>query len=121
MDDQTPNFEPDEAAAQPAAPRPPVALPAPQPAVARVPLRERVLGLRAVAAVALASVVLGGAGGAALAAAGAGDDDGTSGGRFGPPGQNGVPFQNGQLPNGQTPSGTLPQTTDPDSSDGVGS
>jgi hypothetical protein len=104
MDDQTQNTEIPS----------PTGQPADQPAAARIPLRERVLGLRAVVAVALASVVLGGAGGAALAAAGTGNDDGTGGGRFGPPGQNGVPF-----PNGQQPGSTLPPTTDPDTSDGA--
>lgn len=71
----------------------------------RKPLRDRVLGMRAVAGVAIASVILGGAGGAALGAVSAGVDTNGPGGRggFGGPGGNGQgqqpPGLNGQ--NGQ--------------------
>ena len=59
--------------------------------------RDRVLGLRGVAAVAVASLILGGAGGAALGALSNGADD--DGGRpgFGPGGGPGQ-FQQQQLP-----------------------
>ena len=85
-------------------------------------LRHRVLGLRAVAAVALASLVLGGLGGAALGAVSDGadtDQRGPGGGQFvpGQPGQQdqlpgrGGQFQGG-VPGGQQgglPPGTVPQ------------
>ncbi|WP_067439187.1 hypothetical protein [Nocardioides jensenii] len=66
----------------------------------RRPFKERVLGYRGVAAVALASVILGGTGGAALGAISNGSDDGRGGMRG--PGGNG-PGNFGQLPgqNGQ--------------------
>lgn len=53
-----------------------------------VSFKDRVLGMRAVIAVALASVILGGVGGAALGAISSGSDDGGGGG-FGPPGMGG--------------------------------
>jgi hypothetical protein len=54
------------------------------------PFKDRVLGLRAVAGVALASLILGGAGGAALGAISSGSDD-TTGFRGGPGAFNGGP------------------------------
>jgi hypothetical protein len=59
---------------------------------AKTPFRHRVIGIRGVAAVAVASVILGGAGGAALGAASSGDDNDQQRGR---PGMN-----NGQFPGG---------------------
>lgn len=78
-------------------------------------LRDRVLGLRAVAAVSLASLILGGAGGAVLGAvSNGGETGGPGGGRF-QPGQF-QQGQQGQLP-GQLPPGTAPQQgVQPDSS-----
>jgi hypothetical protein len=81
--------------------------------------RDRVLGIRAVAAVALASLVLGGLGGAVLGAVSAGGEDR----RGGPDGFGGQPGQHGQqappagAPNG-VPPGTSQQDEDvqPDSS-----
>lgn len=76
---------------------------------------DRVVGMRAVAAVALASVLVGGAGGAALGALSNGDDDHRNG-RFGGPmtnfqGPSGLdgnqlppPGMQGQLPPGLPPS-----------------
>ena len=59
---------------------------------------HRVIGMRGVAAVALASVILGGAGGLALGALGDGADaDSDPGGRGGPGGN----FQQGPFPDGQ--------------------
>ncbi|KQZ67201.1 hypothetical protein [Nocardioides sp. Root151] len=98
---------PQESTQQFAAPAP-AAVPA-----ERRPWKDRVLGYRGVAAVALASVILGGAGGAALGAISNGSDDGPGGmrgpggngpGNFGQmPGQNGqqMPGQNGMTPPGQ--------------------
>lgn len=90
-----------------------------EPTTASAPgrLRDRVLGLRAVAAVALAALILGGAGGAALGAISNGADSVTGpGGRGGPGGT----FQQGQLPGGQQggpglapPAGGLPPATAP--------
>ena len=77
---------------------------------------DRVVGMRAVAAVALASVLVGGAGGAALGALSNGDDDRNRNGRFGGPmsnfqGPSGMdgnqmppPGMQGQLPPGLPPS-----------------
>jgi hypothetical protein len=76
----------------------------------KTPFKDRVLGMRAVAGVAAASLILGGAGGAALGVIGSGSDDRTAfrggpGGMFGgpnglPPGMNGQqlspPGMNGQ-------------------------
>lgn len=82
---------------------------APEPAGPR--LRDRVLGLRAVAGVAIASVILGAAGGAALGAVSAGDNGDGAG--VGGPGRNGQPpggqqqFQQGGPP-GQLPPGIPP-------------
>ena len=71
-------------------------------------LRDRVLGLRAVAAVALASLVLGGLGGTALGALSDGEDTdqqrGPGGGQFAP-GQRGQ-LQDDQVP-GQVPNGSF--------------
>ncbi|CAN5377635.1 hypothetical protein BH09ACT12_BH09ACT12_35070 [soil metagenome] len=73
-------------------------------------LRDRVLGIRAVAAVALASLIVGGLGGAALGALSDGadtDQRGPGGGQFVPGQQGQVPGgQQGQLPGGQ--QGQLP-------------
>jgi hypothetical protein len=93
MDENTQNDSP---APEPAAPLVPQDLPDPATSdttpPSRVPLRDRVFGIRGVAAVAVASVLLGGAGGAALGAAGGDDDD---------QGRNGRPvFNNGQFPGG---------------------
>ena len=68
--------------------------PAPQeePTATKQPLKDRVFGIRGVAAVAVASVILGGAGGAALGAASGGDDKDQQRGRPG--------FNNGQFPGG---------------------
>ncbi|MGZ6753180.1 MAG: hypothetical protein ACXVEJ_06910 [Nocardioides sp.] len=90
----------------------------------RTSWRHRVLGMKGVAAVALASLVLGGAGGAALGALSDGGN-GDAGGRFGGPGrfgqlQPGQPGQQGQqgLPGQQggpgQPGGQLPPALDPD-------
>ncbi|MCW2852871.1 MAG: hypothetical protein JWM84_2535, partial [Nocardioides sp.] len=54
--------------------------PAPQPPEQKPGWRHRVLGVRGVAAVAIASLILGGAGGAALGALSNGADDGGRGG-----------------------------------------
>ena len=84
-----------------------------QPGPAPVRFRDRVLGMRGVIAVALASVILGGVGGAALGAVSSGDDED---GRFGRGPGNFQPGQDGQLPpggqfhQGQVP-GQLPPTT----------
>ncbi|GAB3772052.1 hypothetical protein FB382_002999 [Nocardioides ginsengisegetis] len=67
-------------------------------------LRDRVLGLRAVAAVSLASLILGGAGGAVLGAVSNGGESSGPGGVRGQF-QQGQP---GQVP-GQLPPGTAPQ------------
>jgi hypothetical protein len=65
-------------------------------------LRDHVVGMRGVAAVALAGLILGGAGGALLGAVSAGGDDDRMGpGRFGGPGQM------GQFP-GQPPQQGVP-------------
>jgi hypothetical protein len=81
------------------------------PAPGSTGLRHRMLGWRGVAAVALASVILGGAGGAALGALTGGQDTGQRGGR--PGGLGGAPAgMPGQLPPGTMPSsmpGTAPQ------------
>jgi hypothetical protein len=94
------------------------AMPAPSPAYEPAPVRpgwkERVVGLRATIAVALATVILGGAGGYALGHVSAGGDTGRGGpGGFrggpgqqqfpGGPGQQQLPGQQGQpgLPPGQ--------------------
>jgi hypothetical protein len=78
-------------------------LPEPQsqtpPPEARPRLRDHVVGMRGVAAVALAGLILGGAGGALLGAASAGGDDDRMGpgrGGFGGPGQ--MPQFPGQPP-----------------------
>lgn len=76
--------------------------------------RERTLGLRGVAAVALASLILGGAGGAALGALSNGADgdrgrDGFGPGQFQPPPGGGGP--GGMVPPGTTP----PDDVQPDS------
>jgi hypothetical protein len=100
---------------------PPAVAPAP---VATLRLRDRVLGMRGVAAVALAGLIVGGGGGFALGAVTQGDDDrmGPGGGFGGPPGQfqqfpNGPQGGPGQgFPGGQMPPGTAPQEpTQPDS------
>ena len=108
--------------ATPAPPMPPVPPSLPhaveggspsEPAVARVRLRERVLGMRAVAGVALATLILGGLGGTAIGAA-AGDDSGDAG-----PGEHGF---GGRLEGGpetrpgpgqqdQLPAPTLPESS----------
>jgi hypothetical protein len=106
--DPTSTLEPDAPVAPPYVPPPVPAYaaydhtPAHQP---RTPFWDRVLGLRAVVAVALACVVLGGAGGTVLGATTNGGDD-RFGGRGGPggfPGQPGrfQPGQPGQLQPGQ--------------------
>lgn len=74
--------------------------------------KHRVLGMRAVAAVALATLVLGGVGGAALGAVSDGADQQQGPGGRGtfqlPPGGQG--FQPGQVPApGGLPPGTAPQ------------
>lgn len=97
-----------------------------RPASGRPALRDRVLGWRGVAGVALASVILGGAGGAVLGAVSNGGDSGGPGG-FGGRGmmqnsrnqqlpnglQNGLPGNQGQQPPtgapGQLPPSTAPQ------------
>jgi len=87
---------------------------------ARPALRDRVLGWRGVAGVALASVILGGAGGAVLGAVSSGGDSrgpGGFGGRGMAPSsqtqQNGLPGNQGQEPPtgmpGQLPPSTAPQ------------
>jgi hypothetical protein len=82
-------------------------------APAKARFQDRVLGMKAVAGVALASVVLGGAGGAVLGAISNGDDSG-SGNRFGGPMTNMMPGQDGnqlQQPSGgqMVPPGTQGQ------------
>lgn len=94
----------------------------------RTGFSERLFGIKAVAALALGSLILGGAGGAALGAVSAGSDSEQSGrfggpsngqpgfGQQGQPGQQGVPGQQGQqgqqgLPGQQ---GQLPDGTDTD-------
>jgi hypothetical protein len=114
--------------------QPPPYPPYPQaPAVARPRFRDRVLGMRGVAAVAVAGLILGGAGGAVLGAATSGGEDhnfGPGRGGFGGPGQfqqqlppqgQGQPpqgfqgFPGGQ--GGQLPPGTAPQNpVQPDNS-----
>jgi hypothetical protein len=79
---------------------------------ATVDWRDRVLGIRGVAAVALASVILGGTGGAVLdAVAGSSDDQRGQMGQFGGPGQMTGQTQNGTTQNGQNgqPPGGMPQ------------
>ena len=71
-------------------------------------LRDRVLGWRGVAGVALASVILGGVGGAVLGAVSDGAD-GSSGMRGGP---GGLPGNHGSPPTGMMP-GQLPPATAP--------
>jgi hypothetical protein len=119
-DNENPNLRPDDptdalpaVASGPTATSGPAA-PAGEPALtpaATVDWRDRVLGIRGVTAVALASVILGGAGGAVLGTvAGSSDDQRGQIGQFGGPGQmngqglNGT-TQNGQL-QGQAPGGT---------------
>ena len=109
----------------------PVDLPSAAPAAgspASAPrFRDRVLGMKAVAGVALASVVLGGAGGAALGALSDGQDGDRDGNRFGGPMMmNGTGNQ--MMPNGQNgqmlPPGTqgqLPPGLDPDADSDSGS
>jgi hypothetical protein len=100
---------------------------------ARAALRDRVLGWRGVAGVALASVILGGAGGAVLGAVSNGGDSRGPGnlggpGGFGGPGRmmqnsrgqqpDGVPGNQGQPPTGlpgQLPPSTPPQQDQQDS------
>ena len=103
-------------------PAPPVASdPAPVATAPAPRFRDRVLGIRGVAAVALAGLVIGGGGGFALGAVTDGGDDRMGPGRagFGGPGQfqqfPGRP-QGGQqggpgqvFPGGQMPPGTAPQ------------
>lgn len=111
--DQTSSLGPEAPTAPPYAP-PPVpayAASAQPPAVEPRPsFWDRVLGMRAVIAVALACVVLGGVGGAVLGATTNGGDDGF-GGHGGPGAFPGgpQPGQPGQLPQGQLPQGQLPQ------------
>ncbi|WP_344149762.1 hypothetical protein [Nocardioides koreensis] len=77
---------------------------------ARPGLRDRVLGWRGVAGVALASVILGGVGGAVLGAVSdAGDGSGMRGGPGGGPGNHGNPPLG--MP-GQLPPSTAPQQGD---------
>jgi hypothetical protein len=68
---------------------------------------DRVLGMRGVIAVALASVVLGGVGGTVLGATAHGGDH--FGGRGGPGFHGGQPGQPGQFQPGQVPPGQVPQ------------
>jgi hypothetical protein len=78
---------------------------------ARPGLRDRVLGWRGVAGVALASVILGGVGGAVLGAvSNGGDGSGMRGGPGGVPGNHGTPPA-GMMP-GQLPPSTAPQQGD---------
>jgi hypothetical protein len=70
---------------QPIAPEPTLSQP-----TDRTRFKDRVLGMRAVIGVAVASLILGGAGGAALGAISSGGDDNT-GFRGGPGGMNGGP------------------------------
>ena len=101
----------------------PYGYPAPygaQPGPAPVRFRDRVLGMRGVIAVALASVILGGVGGAALGAVSSGDDENGGFGR-GPgsfqPGQNGqLPPGGQQFQQGQVPGQLPPTTRDDDDS-----
>lgn len=110
----SPDAEPaqEQTQAQPPVPVGPSLPPAPPfpPPVAAAPktrFRDRVLGMRGVAAVAVAGLIIGGAGGAVLGAVTSGDDD-RDGGRFGGPGGFGGPGQfQQQLPPGQP--GQLPQ------------
>jgi hypothetical protein len=119
MNDQTEPIQP-----TPAQPLPPEGYAHPDPVPAAGPrFRDRVLGMRSVAAVALASLVLGGLGGAALGAVSAGGDEDRRGG---PGGFGRPPFQQGQpghLPQqgqpappagapGGVPPGTSPQEDD---------
>ena len=91
------------------APEPPTESAVPPPTAPKPRFRDRVLGMKGVAAVALASVVLGGVGGAALGAISNGD------GRFGGPGITMMPpggDGNQMMPpgmQGQLPPGTQPQ------------
>lgn len=83
------------------APADPTSAPAAGPDAAgeqKVRFRDRVIGMRGVAAVALASLILGGAGGFALGAVSNGADGSTGPGGRGGPGGN---FQQGQFPGGQ--------------------
>jgi hypothetical protein len=109
----------------PSTPPAPAAVPAPStPSTEKPRFQDRVLGMKAVAGVALASVILGGAGGAALGAVSNGSDEGARGGRFGgpmlqgnnnqllPPGMNGVPGQGmPALPPQQTQPGSSGDST----------
>jgi hypothetical protein len=96
--DQTSTLEPHAPAAPPYVPPPLPAYAAhDQPPVHERPrFRDRVLGMRGVIAVALASVVLGGLGGAVLGATTNGSD-----GRFGGRGPGGFPGRPGQFRPGQ--------------------
>jgi len=118
------------------APVPPVEAATPvETAAATTPAKprfqDRVLGMKAVAGVALASVVLGGAGGAVLGAISNGDDDSGRGNRFGGPMTNRMPGQDGnqlQQPGdgqmvppgtqGQLPPGLPPQDGSTESESG---
>jgi hypothetical protein len=66
---------------------------------------DRLWGLRAVIAVAIASVIIGGLGGAALASLGGRHDDGRSGPGFGHHFRGGPGQGQGRGPNGFTPPG----------------
>lgn len=102
------------ALAPPATPPPPPTTPPDQAGESaqgpRTGLRERVLGLRAVAAVALASLVLGGVGGTALGALSDGEDSnqGGPGGRQFAPGQRGQVPADGQVQDDQLQDDQVP-------------
>ena len=81
------------------------------PSPTRPGLRDRVLGWRGVAGVALASVILGGAGGALLGVVSDGGDD-PAGMRGGPGGLGGPAHGIPAGMPGQLPPGTVPQQGD---------
>jgi len=81
------------------------------PSPTRPGLRDRVLGWRGVAGVALASVILGGAGGALLGVVSDGGDD-RAGMRGGPGGLGGPAHGIPAGMPGQLPPGTVPQQGD---------
>lgn len=89
--------------------------PAAEPAPTGRRFRDRVLGVRSVAAVALASLILGGVGGAAVVAVTDGGDHGDHGGRPDRDGRHGQ-FPGRQFEQGGVP-GQLPPSSTPDQDD----
>lgn len=124
--DQTPDPTPDPTAD----PDPAPAAEAPEQPAARTRWRDRALGFRAVAAVALATLVLGGLGGAAIGVVASGDDDHDRRGpaqldfRDGdrpPHGAPGMPAPDGVVPPGTPPQDDVQPDDSGDTSGDTGS